>query len=216
MIAAIVAAYVLESRDAAAARAWAARSAEIARRIGSKLFDRIGLEYQARFAAHEGDMAEARALIERVVAILRATESGMRFTGARSLGSLALFAADAEQRRAALTEGEALLRAGAPGHNYLWFYRDAMEACLRNAEWSSVEVYAKALRDYTKAEPLPWSEFFIARGLALASFHGGRRDQAVLRELARLRDEAERVGLRYALPALQQALSGEASARAPR
>lgn len=211
MIAAIVAAYVLESRDPVAGREWAARSRDIAGRIGSKLFDWIGLEYLARFAAEEGDLSEARTLIERVVASLRETESGMRFIGARSLGCMALLAADAEKRRAALREGEDLLRRGAPGHNYLWFYRDAMEACLRHAEWSAVEAYAEGLTTYTKAEPLPWCDFFIARGRALALFHSGQRGTLVLQEIVRLRDQAGRVGLNHALLALQSALSGKES-----
>ena len=105
----------------------------IAHRLDSKLFEQVNLEYLARFAAQDGQLAEARKLIEDSVAILRETESGMRFSGARSLSCLALFAENKENRHAALKEAEDLLHRGTPGHNHLWFYRDAMEACLQNA-----------------------------------------------------------------------------------
>ena len=72
------------------------------------------------------------------------------------------------------------------GHNYFWFYRDAMEVCLNTGDWDSVEGYAAALEDYTRPEPLPWSDFFIARGRALATYGKGRRDDALIAKLREL------------------------------
>ena len=66
---------------------------------------------------------------------------------------------------------------------------------------------ATALEDFTGPEPLPWCDFFIARGRTLASYGRGNRDVATMQELGRLRDEAERVGLRIFLPALGTALA---------
>jgi hypothetical protein len=54
---------------------------------------------------------------------------------------------------------------------------------------------------------LPWSDFFFARGRALAAFGRGDRGDITMHELQRLRDEAERVGLEVAIPALEEALS---------
>ncbi len=207
MIAAIVATYVLELGDSAAGKVWADRALEIARHLGSKLFEEINLQYLARFAAQDGDLPLAHQLMEEAIAILRETESGMSFEGPRSLACLALFTPELEQRRAALIEGEELLHLGATGHNYLWFYRDAMEVCLRDEEWDAVEKYVKALEYYTSAEPLPWSTFFIRRGRALAAFGCGRHKDDVVQELKSLQDEARRVGLKNALPALEGALS---------
>ena len=82
-----------------------------------------------------------------------------------------------------------------------------MEVSLGAGDWNGVERYAKALEDYTRPEPLPWSDFFIARGRTLAAYGQGRRDAEVAQELRRLREEAERVGLKTALPALDAALS---------
>jgi hypothetical protein len=132
----------------------------------------------------------------------------MSFIGAPILSALALATDDGEERAAALAEGAAVLRAGSPSHNHFWFHRDAMEVALVLSEWEDAERHATALEDYTRAEPLPWSDFYVARGRALAAHGRGRRDDVTLAELRRLRDEAERVGLRVALPALDQALAG--------
>lgn len=82
-----------------------------------------------------------------------------------------------------------------------------MDACLEPGEWDEVERYATALEDYTRPEPLPWSDFFIARGRVLAAYGRGKRDDATMAEITRLRDEAKRVGFSLALPALDEALA---------
>ena len=74
-------------------------------------------------------------------------------------------------------------------------------------DWDEVERYAAALEEFTRPEPLPWSDFFIARGRALAAFGGGSRDDATIAEIRRLRDQAEKIGCKPALPALEQALA---------
>jgi hypothetical protein len=100
-------------------------------------------------------------------------------------------------------------------HNHLWFYHFAMEAALSATDWSSVDRYAAALEDYTRAEPLPLSDFFIARGRTLAAFGGGRRDAALTAELVRLRHDADHFGLRIALPALDTALTSANAGQRP-
>ncbi len=82
-----------------------------------------------------------------------------------------------------------------------------MEACLNIGDWERVNLYAAALEDYTREEPLPMTDFFIARGRTLAAFGRGNREDPTMQELQCLRDEAERVGLKLALPALEAALS---------
>ena len=120
---------------------------------------------------------------------------------------MALATNDPDQRRLALEQGEGLLRGDYLSLNYLWFYRDAMEVSLRTEAWGEVERYAMALEDYTRTERLPWSDFYIARGRTLAAFGRGQHDDATMQELQRLHDEAEYVGLKVAVPALQGALS---------
>ncbi len=114
---------------------------------------------------------------------------------------------DPDQRRAALKEGESILRQGAVGHSHPWFYSDAMEACLRAGDWEGVDRYATALETYTGPEPLPWFDFCMAWARALAAFGRGRRGKATIQELQRLRDEAAGASLLTALPALDEALA---------
>jgi hypothetical protein len=66
---------------------------------------------------------------------------------------------------------------GAVSHNHLWFYCYAMQAALAAGEYG------------------------------VAGRGRGRRDPATLRELRRLADEARRVGVRMALPALERAIA---------
>jgi len=94
----------------------------------------------------------------------------MAYIGPMLLGTLAHLTGDAAERRAALAEGEALLAEGSISHNHLWFYREAIEAALLEADYEAVERYAQAFEAYTRPEPLPWADFLIARGRALAAF----------------------------------------------
>ena len=152
----------------------------------------------------DGRRAEALDLLREAAAISR--ETGIAYNGPRILGQLALTTDDPDERKRAIEEGESILRSGAVAHNHFWFYRDVMEAALNLEDWNSAESYAQALEDFTRAEPLPWSDFFIARSRALAAFGRGGRDAATIDELRRLRDEAERIGFMTALPEIEAAL----------
>ena len=123
------------------------------------------------------------------------------------LGAIALLLEDPDARERALSEGEAILREGCVSHNYFSFYRDAIDVALSLDEWQRAEHYAEALEIYTKPEALPWSEFFIARGRALARHGRDSCDENALNELRRVREEAERVGLQTAMKALDRALA---------
>ncbi len=81
-----------------------------------------------------------------------------------------------------------------------------MEVSLNIGAWDEAERYAKALEEYTLPEPLPWSDFFIARGRALAAYGRGKRDEALMQQLDGLRGVAERVGFKLAQRALAEAL----------
>ena len=105
-----------------------------------------------------------------------------------------------------MAEAEKLLGGDCVGHNYFWFYRDAMQACLNAGEWDEVGRFAAALEAYTRPEPMPWSEFFCARARALAAHGRGERGEALAQQLTRLADEAERVGFHTDLPAIREAL----------
>ncbi len=177
----------------------------LSQQLGARRFDGIiGIQRAAAQAA-VGNIDQARQECE--AALVAARETGMGFVGASILGQRALFAADRETERASFAEGEELLRQGCVGHNYFWFYRDAIVASLDKGRSEEAARYAQALADYTADEPLPWADFHIARARALAAFGRGAREPGLQSELARLRGEAERAGMITTIPALDAALA---------
>ena len=74
-------------------------------------------------------------------------------------------------------------------------------------EWDEVERYASALEDYTRSEPLPWSDYFVGWGRALSAWGRGRHDSELLTNLECLREQAQSLNLSSALPAINRALS---------
>ena len=88
-----------------------------------------------------------------------------------------------------------------------------MDISLQSGEFSQAEGYAADLEAFTRDEPLPWSDFYMARTRALAALamlengEGGSGDGNALAEtLQGLHEEGQRVGLLNALPALEAAL----------
>jgi hypothetical protein len=107
-----------------------------------------------------------------------------------------------------LAQSEAIIRKGCVAHNQLRFYPDAMDVALDLGDWDEAVRYAAALEEYTHPEPLPWSDFFVARGRALAALGRGERGKDLRRELERLVAETHRLDYHTARPALEQALAG--------
>jgi hypothetical protein len=91
-------------------------------------------------------------------------------------------------------------------HNHLWFYRDAIEAALRIADWGEADRFASALKDYTSEEAVPWVDYLVTRARALAGFGRGRRDAGTSRTLGQLHEQAERAGMGMAAAAIAQRL----------
>jgi hypothetical protein len=192
-------------KDFSAAHLHAEAAMVLARQLGARRFETEALVFQAELHCLAGRRADALADAEEAVKISRQT--GPAFLGPFALGALALASDDPTARQAALVEGEALLRAGAVSHNHLLFRRDAIDACLDASEWEGAERSAAALEDFTRSEPLPFSDFYIARARALAAHGKNQSDTAeLLAELERLREEGERLGLRVALPGIVEAI----------
>ena len=93
------------------------------------------------------------------------------------LGALARFAATRDERRAALRDGEALLRAPSISHSRTGFYWHAIEAAVADRDWTEAERYAALLDESMKAEPLPLIDSVVARARGLAA--AGRSNAAV-------------------------------------
>lgn len=147
-------------------------------------------------SAQQGDRARGQALL--LEARAHCEEAASAFLGAFVLGRLALITDDEPLRADALRQGQALLDKGSVSHSHFYFYRDAMAVSATLARWSEVERYADRLQAYTRAEPLPWTDLFIARARALARFGRDPQDAQARAELLRIRDEAQRVGLHEA------------------
>jgi tetratricopeptide (TPR) repeat protein len=181
------------------------RAGVLSKQLGARRFDAENLSDQAFVLLMQGRRAAALALLEQAIAI--SCETGVKFVGPWILGRIALATDDPPVRQSALEEGEQLLRQGCVSHNYLWFYRDAINVSLNVGDWAEAERFAAALEGYTRAQPLPWSDFHIAKGRVLAAIGRGGRDEATLRALKQLLAEAERLAWKAALPALQEALA---------
>jgi tetratricopeptide (TPR) repeat protein len=177
----------------------------IVQRIGARRFLQSTLLFLGKAALAEGHPDQARELMTEALAISR--ETGIGFHGATIFGGLAAVAVDPDERRRALADGERLLGESSVGHNHLRFYPLAIDTALDLGDWQEAERYAAALEAFARAEPLPWSDFFIARARALAAVGRGRSDAATRRDLERVRDEARRLDYRTALPAIEQALA---------
>ncbi len=200
-VAAIFALFALDERDLC--REYIGAAQALVRGLGAWRFEQACLLFLGRLKFAEGQRGAAVATLEEAVDISRRT--GVTFHGPQVYVALSCALDDPDERRRALAEGEAVIAGGCVGHNQLRFYPDAMEVALDLADPDELERYADALEDYTQAEPLPWSDFFIARGRALSAFVRRQPDRATVQELNRLREEAERLGLRFALQALDKA-----------
>ncbi|HSK28584.1 MAG TPA: tetratricopeptide repeat protein, partial [Candidatus Limnocylindria bacterium] len=191
--------------DLEAARKQVREAQILTERLGARRFEAQNLLCLTKLLREEGRRSEALKLCETAQAMSR--DTGVGFIGPQVWAELARNTEDPTSRRKALNEGEKILQTGAVSHNHFNFYAEGMEACLECQEWEEVERYATALEEFTRAEPLPWCDFFITRGRALAAYGRGRRDDSTIQRLRGLRDEAERIGLRIALPALDSALT---------
>jgi hypothetical protein len=180
------------------------RGLRLAHALGAGRFEAQFHEFEGRILLARGSRAAAAQRLTEALQLCRAV--GLQFTGPKTIAALALATDDPAARRALLDEAQELLRHGAVGHNHLWFYRDAMEASLATADWSDALRYAAALEDYTSAEPLPWSDLFIARARAIAGAYHGNRDSAIRQELERIAQELDQAGLRMYRPAVDAAL----------
>jgi DNA-binding SARP family transcriptional activator len=188
-----------------AALGHAERALVLARQIDAPRFEAEALAFRAELAHITGRRAQALDDLRHALTIARAT--GMSYMGPIFLGMLAVAADDPAVREEALAEAEALLASNALAHNHLLFRRDAIDACLEAGDPAGVLRHAGELEAKTRSQPLPWSEFFIARGRVLATHGATAQPPTAKAELLRLRQEGQRLGLLVALGAIEAALA---------
>jgi tetratricopeptide (TPR) repeat protein len=197
---------VLELGEYELTETYLARTLALAESLGARAWRPQALVCKALLGLAHGRQQEARVILKEALEITR--DTGRAFQRARVLGTLAwVDRDDNDAREAALSEGEEILGEDVVSHNYFWFYRSAMDTMLYLNDWERVERYASALEDYTLEEPLGWTDFFVARARALADFGRGKRGEATLKELERLRDVADTSGLKITVAAINNALT---------
>jgi class 3 adenylate cyclase/tetratricopeptide (TPR) repeat protein len=190
--------------DAAAKRSLAT-ARNIVEQLGLRRCEPFVIIASCTLAIFERQPIDVDAELRRAYAICQ--ETGMTFAGPWVLGILAFSTKDPETRDWALREGQrALTEQICVSHNYIYFYRYAMDASISAGLWAEAERYALELEEYTRPEPLPVCDFFIARARALSDWGRGKRDGVLVMELRRLANEAKRMGLNSDLPVLQEAL----------
>jgi class 3 adenylate cyclase/tetratricopeptide (TPR) repeat protein len=181
----------------------AERGSALAQKLGARNWEPSWVRQFAWALYLRGERESAEELIKQAVA----NEAALAFSGGVSWGMLSVVTDNPETRMQALREGEALLRKGARALNHLHFYRHAMNACWQAAMWEKLERFAQALEEYTRDEPLPWTDFFIARGRALASVGRGQHHDSITQELTSLLGQANHMGYKASVATLEEALS---------
>ena len=135
-------------------------------------------------------------------------ETGMTYMGPCILAILALVTDDPRIRDEALEEGRSWRRdrpatttscsGGTPS---------------RYASGLPIGIAPTAMRPRSRSSLVrvdPWTDYIVSRGQALAAWGRGGRDDLLVAELARLRNEGERLGLNITIPAIESALAGKA------
>jgi len=199
-----------------------ANALALARRAGSRRYEATLLFCAAELALRRGDPDAARSLLGQAYELSRQT--GLGFIGAALLARWARVDAVAEARAAHLAEGQALLKDTGLAHSHLWFYRDAIEACLAAHETVSALHYANALEQAFQVETLPWVELMTQRAHAIvaagASSAAGAGDAAggaaasgpglaAADRLRRVRAQAVAAGNGWALAGIDAALDAQ-------
>ena len=194
----------LDQHDFAQAEEDSRIAAELTERIGARRFVPLCNHGIALARLHRGDRQGALDLLE--TSLLVARETGMNFWGPIVCGVIAMATNDPKRRHDALLQGQDLLDRGCVSHNYFWFYRDAIEVSLAMKDWDQADLYATALEEYFRVEPMSWPSFVVTRGRALAEFWRGRGGEATLSQIKHLRDEAAHLNMRSELTRLEVAL----------
>ena len=195
----------IETGDLPKALQYAQSMLRLVRQYNLHRFESTPLRSLALVHHLRGEQEKAMDLAgEAWAAARRAVE---RFTGPWALGVLALVTDNPERRSWALAEGSRILAEGSVGHNYLWFHRFGIEVGIETGNPALIAHHADALEACSRDEPLPWSDFYIARGRALAAFGRGDGDTETIATLRQLMHLAANTGLKLPIAQIENALA---------
>ena len=165
-------------------RLYANQCLQLAKQIGSKR-----IECDALLCL--GTIDKNEALLEQAYEIASTNPFGNSHMTSWVLAVQAWITEDSNKRTRALQEGEKLLSKQALSHNQLKFYRYAIETCLDIKDVDKAQYFMAKLKNYTAAEPLPWSEFIIQRAKALIRAIQGESGVILQQEFKELITQAE-------------------------
>jgi tetratricopeptide (TPR) repeat protein len=184
------------------ALAHAQQAADVARTAGARLFEYESLMFMACALAELGQRQQAQRLLREVLAMAR---DALTYCGPWILGTLARVTDDAEECERCLDEAESLLQGSGPAHNHLGFALEGMEACLEHGDFARALRCADRLESAFAAEPVPFTQFLVARARALVAWAQGERGSDLRSEIQRLIAQARSEGLLPHLTALERA-----------
>ena len=142
------------------AREHSKQALEVARKLGVLRFEALYLLFVARSYYNSDSSKLAVEYADQAIDIARST--GFLYVGAIAYGIKALVMKQGQKERLqVLAAGEELLASNTMSQNYFWFLRDAIEVSLIEQSWQQAGHYADLLQQYTKRQPLPWSDCYI-------------------------------------------------------
>ena len=92
------------------------------------------------------------------------------------------------------------------GEAVLHFLHYAIMTCSQSGMWDQLGHYVQMLEDFTKDDPLPWADFYVAYGRALAKAAQGDRPDTVAEELTEILEKAICMGYTGSVAGIQAAL----------
>jgi len=174
---------------------------ELAQQLGASRFYGDHLVAIGEALVLKGELDEGLEYIERAYRSSR--ETVPTHDCAFICGVLARVTPDEKRRQQAIEEGQKLLDVGSLSHNYLHYYQNLIEVCLNRQDVEDAFHYAAALENYTVAEPLAWSDFYIARGRLLATVMQQGAEETQRQEAGRLLEATRAAGLHFGTPELR-------------
>ena len=195
---------LLQRKEYDLAEEHALRALSLVEETGTKRFIPLFNDVLARVYFQRGDQDYALKLLQESWLVAETTSP--TFSGPWVLGALARLSNDASYSFAMLAQGQQLLTEGCVAHNYFWFYRDAIEVSLRLGDWASATLWTTQLQQYFPPNSMPWADYVVARGQALAELGCHGLSEALARRLQTLVAKGRRLGMHSELVALEAPL----------
>ncbi len=190
------------------------RALALARAQGSRRMEAMVWFFRSLLLMRAGDLVAARSESVHAFELIGSDTNALAFVGPQLYGLQALLSTDASARRKALASGQALLMPKALSFNHFVLLDFAIQSSVEGADWDEAWRYCDALEAFCAAEPLPLTDFMVARGRALVRHGRGEGDAELVQQLQLLRQQAADSEMSFYLISIDKALArqGQASA----